>query len=320
MDKKKLISIVVSVYNEELSLEKFYDVIYPVLENCAWDYELVFVNDGSLDNSIHLLENFSKENQKIKVIDFSRNFGHEAAMIAGIDYASGDGIICMDADLQHPPSSIPKIIQKLDEGYDVISMVRSSREDGTIIRKCTSSIFYKILNLLSPVKFEENSSDFFSVSRPVAEVLRKEYREHVRYLRGYVQSTGFNKTTLKFDAKSRIAGESKYNIKKLFHFSITTLCSFSDMPLKLGIYTGTFVGLCGIILMVYSIINKIIYDVPGGYSTIIVAMCFMFSIVLFVIGIIGQYISVLFSEIKKRPIYIVKDLINIDRTYHDKIH
>lgn len=310
--KSKKISVVVSVYNEELSLKKFYEVCGCVLESCKWDYELIFVNDGSIDNSLNILNDIAIKNPKVKIINFSRNFGHEAAMIAGIDHCSGDGIVCMDSDLQHPPEIIPEIIDKLENGYEVISMVRNSREDSGIIKKITSSMFYKILNLLSPIKFEKNSSDFFAVSKNIGEILRKDYREKIRYLRGYVQSLGFKKTTIEFDAKSRIAGKSKYNIYKLIKFSVATLCSFSDIPLKMGIYSGGFVALCGFILMIYSIINKFVYDVPSGYSTIIVVMCFMFAILLFVIGIIGQYISILFSEVKGRPIYIVKELKNFE--------
>lgn len=141
-------------------------------------------------------------------------------------------------------------------------------------------------------------------------MLRKEYREKVRYLRGFVQSVGFRKTTLEYSAGSRVAGESHYSIRKLIKFSMTTLCSFSDMPLRLGMYTGSFVGLCGLVLMIYTIVCKLLFHTPIGYATIIVTLCFMFAIVLFVIGIIGQYISVLFSEVKNRPIYIVKDMIN----------
>ena len=306
----KKLSVVVSVYNEELSLDDFYRVTSGVLKKCVWDYEMVFVNDGSADKSIEILEKFAAADSKVKVVNFSRNFGHEAAMIAGIDYASGDGIVCMDADLQHPPQCIPDIIQKFEEGYEVISMIRTQNEDAGFIKRLTSAAFYKVLNMLSPVKFENNSSDFFAISSSVAEVLRHDYREKVRYLRGYVQSVGFRRTTLEFSAGKRFAGESKYNIKKLIKFSINALCSFSDLPLKLGIYSGCGVAFLGIILMIYTIINKFVNHVPAGYSTIIVVICFMFAVTLIVIGIIGEYIAVLFAEIKGRPIYIVREVLN----------
>lgn len=306
----KKLSVVVSVYNEELSLDNFYQTAVKILENCVWDYEIVFVNDGSSDRSIEILTGFVKKNPKVKVVNFSRNFGHEAAMIAGIDYATGDGIVCMDADLQHPPQCIPSIIQKFEEGYEVISMIRVQNEDASFIKKVTSAVFYKVLNMLSPTKFEDNSSDFFALSYSVAEVLRHDYREKVRYLRGYVQSVGFRKTTLEFSAGKRVAGESKYNIQKLIKFSINALCSFSDLPLKLGIYSGCSVAFFGVILMVYTIIKKLLNHVPAGYSTIIVALCFMFAVTLIVIGIIGEYIAILFAEIKGRPIYIVREVLS----------
>lgn len=306
---KKKISIVVSVYNEELSLQKFYEVMISVVKNAVWDYELIFVNDGSSDKSLDLLTEFAGKNSKVKVVNFSRNFGHEAAMIAGIDYAEGDGIVCMDADLQHPPEIIPEIIGKFEDGYDVISMIRTKNADAGFLKRLTSGGFYKVLNLLSPVKFEENSSDFFAITKVVADVLRKDYRERVRYLRGFVQSVGFPRTTLEFEARKREAGESKYNLRKLIKFSLNTLCTFSDLPLKLGIYSGCVVALFGIILMIYTIVCKIVSDVPMGYSTIIVALCFLFAVTLIVIGIIGEYISILFTEIKERPIYIVRNVI-----------
>ena len=323
--KNKKISVVVSVYNEELSLNQFYKTTVDVLEQCAWDYELIFVNDGSQDKSVALLKSFAEENKKVKVVDFSRNFGHEAAMIAGIDYAKGDGIVCMDADLQHPPACIPEIIAKFEDGYEVISMIRTKNADagiigvyyaqnGCIIKRITSGAFYKVLNLMSPVKFENNSSDFFALAKNVADVLRNDYREKIRYLRGYVQSVGFRKTTLEFEAQKREAGESKYSIRKLLHFSINALCSFSDLPLKLGMYSGVFVAICGFILMIVTIINKIVNGAPAGYSTIIVALCFMFAVTLMVIGIIGEYIAVLFAEIKDRPIYIVRDVYEKEKT------
>lgn len=306
--KEKKISVVVSVYNEELSLNRFYDTTVEILAGAAWDYELIFVNDGSVDGSIELLKDFSARNARVKVVDFSRNFGHEAAMIAGIDYAEGDGIVCMDADLQHPPESIPDIIEQFEAGYEVISMIRTRNADAGLIKRITSGAFYKVLNMMSPVRFENNSSDFFAISRKVAGVLRKDYREKIRYLRGYVQSVGFRKTTLEFEARRREAGESKYSIRKLLHFSINALCSFSDLPLKLGVYSGILVAVCGFILMIFTIVNKIVNGAPAGYSTIIVALCFMFAVTLLVIGIIGEYIAVLFAEIKDRPIYIVQDV------------
>ncbi len=309
---KKRLSVVVSVYDEALSLTPFYQEILPVLEGLSWNYELIFVNDGSRDESLALLRRFAGENPKVKVINFSRNFGHEAAMIAGVDYATGDGVVCMDADLQHPPACLPQIVEQFEAGYDVVSMVRTSRADGGFLMNCASKLFYKFLNLFSPVKFENNASDFLAFTKPVAKVLKTEYRDRVRYLRGYVQSVGFPRTTLEFQANRRVAGKSKYSLRKLVSFSVSTLCSFSDMPLKLGLYSGFGVALLGLILMIVTIIEKFTRGTPSGYTTVIVAMCFLSAVILTVIGIIGQYISIVFGEIKNRPLYIVQDVINLD--------
>ncbi|MGN0372386.1 MAG: glycosyltransferase family 2 protein [Enterocloster sp.] len=299
----RLISVVVSVYNEEKALEQFYKETSGVLKSISWDYELIFVNDGSRDRSLELLDRLASADSRVKVISFSRNFGHEAAMIAGLDYSSGDGIICMDADLQHPPACIPRILSCLEEGYEVISMVRTKNPTAGFIKNITSSGFYWLINHISEVHFEPNASDFFAVSRHVAEVLKGSYREKVRFLRGYVQNVGFQKTTLQYEAAARVAGESKYSLKKLFMFSINTILCFSNMPLKLGIYAGIFSAFLGVAVMIYTLFTR--QGAPDGYATIVVLICFMFAMMFVIIGIIGEYIAILFTELKDRPIYIV---------------
>ncbi len=310
----KKISLVVSVYNEEEVLGEFYKEVLQVLNSCNWDYEIIFVNDGSKDMSRAILRKFTLDNEKVKVINFSRNFGHEAAMIAGIDYSQGDGIICMDADLQHPPYLIPEIIKKFEGNIEVVNMVRIKNKDAGLIKAITSKLFYKILNKISPIEFEENASDFFGLTKKVAMVLKVEYRERTRFLRGFVQSVGFLKETIEFEAPKRRAGESKYSIKKLFKFSKNALFSFSDLPLKLGLYSGIVSALIGVIIMIYSIYMKIMNNTPAGYSTLIVVICFMSAMQFIVIGIVAEYIGILFQEIKHRPIYIIEDSINISNT------
>ena len=236
----KLLSVVVSVYNEEPGLREFYEETGKILKTLPkpWDYELLFINDGSADGSLAVLRELAATDPKVKIVNFSRNFGHEAAMIAGIDYAAGDGIVCMDADLQHPPECIPEILKKLEEGYQVINMVRTRNKTAGFLKNVTSLAFYRLINCLSDVKFEANASDFFAVGKEAAQVLRSSYREKVRFLRGYVQSIGFKRTTLEYEARPRFAGESKYSIRSLLKFSINTILCFSDLPLKLGIYSG----------------------------------------------------------------------------------
>lgn len=304
----KMLSVVVSVYNEEQALPMFYKATKSVLESLDWDYELLFVNDGSQDGSMAFLRRLSQEDSRVKVVGFSRNFGHEAAMIAGIDHASGDAIVCMDADLQHPPECLVEIVKKLEEGCGVISMVRTKNASAGLLKNLTSSGFYALINTLSDVKFQPNASDFFAISRQAAEVLRGSYRERVRFLRGYVQSIGFKKATIAYEAADRVAGESKYSIRKLFAFSVNTIMCFSNLPLKLGIYAGIFAALMGVGVMVYTLLTR--RGAPSGYATIVILNCFMFAILFVIVGIIGEYIAVLFSELKDRPIYIVEEKCN----------
>lgn len=306
------LSVVVSVYNEEKALREFYKETNKILEQIkksGWEHELIFVNDGSADNSLSILEELAKEDHDVKLISFSRNFGHEAAMIAGIDHSTGDGIICMDADLQHPPECIPQIIEKFSAGYEVINMVRTKNKSAGLVKNITSSGFYWLINHISDVHFEPNASDFFAISRHVAQVLKDNYREKVRFLRGYVQNVGFKKTNIEYEARARVAGESKYSIKKLFIFSINTILCFSNMPLKLGIYAGVFSAALGVLVMVYTLCTR--QGAPSGYATIVVLLCFMFAMMFLLIGIIGEYIAILFTELKDRPVYIVEKTENL---------
>lgn len=307
---RRLLSVVVSVYNEEQALPLFYQTAEPILKALSWDYELIFVNDGSSDGSLGILYQLAEKDKHVKVISFSKNFGHEAAMIAGLDHALGDGVVCMDADLQHPVECLPEIIQKLEEGHGVISMVRTKNASAGLLKNITSAAFYKLINTLSDVKFEPNASDFFAVSKQAAEVLRKNYREKVRFLRGYVQNIGFHKTAIEYEAHDRIAGESKYSIRKLFAFSVNTILCFSNLPLKLGIYAGILAAMLGVAVMIYTLCTR--QGAPSGYATIVILNCFMFAILFVIVGIIGEYIAILFSELKDRPVYIVEETRNLE--------
>ena len=308
---KKTLSVVVSCYNEELALDRFYEETASILKKLSWKYELIFVNDGSQDQTLSVLTRLSQSDERVKVISFSRNFGHEAAMIAGLDYSQGDGIVCMDADLQHPPEYLPEIVKKLEEGFDVINMVRTRNESAGWFKNIASTAFYRLINVLSDVKFEPNASDFFAVSGKAAKVLKDNYREKVRFLRGYVQNIGYPRTTIEYEARTRVAGESKYSIKKLIAFSVNTIMCFSNLPLKLGIYAGCGAGILGIIMMIYTIWSWARVGTPSGYATIIVLMCFMFAVLFLIVGVIGNYIAILFAELKDRPIYIVEETKNI---------
>lgn len=313
---KKLLSLIVSAYNEAEGLNQFYAETTAVCRELPWDYEMIFVNDGSTDGTAEVIRRLAEADaDHVRMIDFSRNFGHEAAMCAGLDYAGGDGLVFMDADLQHPPAYLPEIVAAFEAGNQVISMVRTANKTAGLLKNISSAAFYKLINCMSDVHFEPNASDFFAIDRQVQQVLQRSYREKVRFLRGYVQNVGFQKTTIKYEAAPRVAGESKYSIRKLITFSINTIMCFSNMPLKLGIFSGIFSGGLGILVLLYTLFTR--GGAPSGYATIVVLICFMFAMLFVVIGIIGEYIAVLFSEMKDRPIYIVRDTRNFRSTESD---
>ena len=353
----KSFSIIVSVYNEEASLEKYFEACFSVLRDLClmkrdnsdfselpleseksellseskknhafgqnreeqgvkeYQAELLFVDDGSSDRSPLILDKLAAEYPDlVRVIHFSKNFGHEAAMTAGLDHAKGDFLIFMDADLQHPPKLIPEMLQKWEEGFSVVSMVRTKNSSAGLIKNISSSAFYFVLNRLSPLHFEANASDFFGISKEVQEVLIKYYREKVRYLRGYVQSVGFSKTKILYEAGERQGGASHYSIRKLLIFSKNTLLSFSNLPLRLGIFASVCSAVLGLLLLFYTLVTR--KGAPSGYATIVVLLCFMFAVLFLVVGIIGEYIALLFEEIKDRPIYIVSEIKNLDKNFY----
>ena len=313
---KKLISLIISVYNEENGLRKFYETTADVLRAYTlahphYDYELCFINDGSTDKSADMLKELKSIDEKhVTVIEFSRNFGHEAAMTAGLDYTGGDYLIFMDADLQHPPALLPQIMSRFEEGFEVINMVRTKNEDAGGIKNLTSELFYAVINRLSETKLIPGASDFFAIDKKAAEVLKAHYREKIRFLRGYVQNIGFNKSVIRYEAAARYAGSSHYSLKKLWRLSADTIICFSDIPLKLGIYAGLLSGLLGVMLIIYTLVTR--SGAPSGYATIVIVLCFMFAVLFMLLGILGSYIALLFCEMQDRPIYIVKN--------YDKAH
>lgn len=305
-----MISIVIPVFNEEPILEIVWESIKNTLSYNNFDAEVIFVDDGSTDSSLKILGNL-KENEPdtLKIISFTKNFGHESAMIAGIDHATGDCIICMDADMQHPPELIPKMVEKYNEGFHIVNMIREKREDNSWLKNKFSTFFYRFINRLSEYELHENASDFFLISETVAQTLRTNFRERNRFLRGFIQIIGFEKTTISFVAPKRIGGESKYSFLKLLKLSVNAVVSFSKTPLYLGIYIGMIFALFSVILAVYSIYVYFFGNTPpSGYTTLVLFMSISFTLLFFLVGIIGIYVGYNFDENKQRPLYIIKKI------------
>ena len=302
------VSIVVSVYNEEEMIGLFWEDLNKVIINnkdLFQNWEVLFLNDGSTDNSALLLDEISAGDKNVKVIHLSRNFGHEAAMYAGISHARGDAVICMDSDLQHPPACLINMIEEYNRGVEVITMKRKHSEDEGLMKKIASQIFYRIINRLSDSTFEPNASDFFLVSKRVAGIVVEQYGERTRFLRGLIQTVGFRKTSLDYISPKRPAGKSKYSISYLFFLSLSAIASFSHIPLRLGLGIGVLFGLFSFIVGAYSLIMYFLGDPLSGYTTIVLLVSFGFSLLFIIIGIIGEYIGYIFSEVKKRPLFII---------------
>lgn len=303
MNKK--LCIVISVFNEEEVLPDFFSTLKESIDKLDFVTKLVFVNDGSMDNSGDLLDQLAIDYPNlVQVIHLSRNYGHEAAMIAGIDNSDGDALICMDADLQHPPSMIFEMIEAWNKGYQIVTMVRKRRGDGGL-KKFFGRLFYGILSKLSGIKFDSNASDFFLISSRVTSILKEDFRERTRFIRGYIQIMGFKKTSIPYEAPARGAGKSKYSMRKLYSLSTSAIATFSEAPLNISIFIGVLMALFSAIVGIYSLVMYFIDTPVTGYTTTIVLISFVSAIQLFVIGILGKYIGFLFNEVKKRPIYIV---------------
>ncbi len=309
----KKLSMIVSVYNEEGNLEHFIEVARNVAKGLRerenpWETEILFVNDGSSDKSREILNGFADTDSACKVIHFSRNFGHEAAMIAGIDHAAGEFLVCLDADLQNPPELLPSMIDEYERGAEVVLMAREENKSAGFIKKITSNAFYGLLNRLSGTQFERNVSDFFGISGRVAEIMRTEYREKNRYLRGYIQQVGFKKSVLKYKAPERFSGHSKYSIKKLTKMAVHTLNCFAVTPLR----AGACAAILSIILTIASLVYYIVFWVNNGYGSGTALLCslltFLFSVLFLLLGVIGEYLGGIMSEIRNRPIYIVEEI------------
>lgn len=312
---KSKISIVISLFNEEEGVAFFGNNLISELEKHKnLDFEILWVNDGSRDKTqlkVNEIITFCNTSNITNVsLEFSRNFGHEAAMIAGIDHATGDAIICMDGDGQHPQEEIVKMVEQFQKGNDFVLMRREQREDNSFVKKLLSSLFYKVINSMSEIKFQQNSSDFFLISRNIADILKENYREKNRFLRGFIQSLGFNSTTLSYIAPKRIHGQSSYSYKKLFKLAISAIFTFSFKPLRLSVYFAILFTVLTLILGGYSFFQYYYGDnPPSGYTTIILFLSFSFASLFSILSIQLMYFEKVIEEMRQSPLYIVKNKI-----------
>ena len=306
-EKKKLVTILVPVYNEEEVLHMLYERLKQLMDNNEkYDFEILFVNDGSKDKSLQIMQELREKDKRVCYLNLSRNFGKEIGMIAGLDYAKGDAVVIIDADLQDPPELIPEMLKYWEEGYDDIYAKRKSREGETWLKKITSKMYYKVLQAFTRIEIQKDTGDFRLLDRRCVEAL-KSMRETQRYTKGLFSWIGYNKKEILYDRDPRAAGKTKWNYGKLINLSIDGITSFTTSPLRWAAIIGLLISIVGFIYMIYIIIKTIAtgIDVPGYASTMVVIL-FLGGIQLIFLGVIGEYLGRAFNETKHRPLYFIE--------------
>jgi glycosyltransferase involved in cell wall biosynthesis len=303
------ISLVVPFYNESESVNGFFHKVLPILECTKLSFEILCINDGSRDNTLSLLMEKKKNIPQMKIINFSRNFGKDAAITAGIDFAKGACAIPIDSDLQDPPELIMDMVEKWKEGFDVVWAKRIDRSEDSIFKRTSANWFYRIYNLLSDMELPENVGDFRLMDRKVLDTL-KNFSERKRFMKGLFAFVGFRSAVVEYKRLKRRSGMSKWSYWKLWNYAVNGITSFSTFPLKISTYFGMFVTLLAFVRGLWIFFRVIFHgvDVPGYASTMVVLL-FLGGIQLMSLGIIGEYIGSIYQETKRRPIYIVQDII-----------
>ncbi|MFH0954257.1 MAG: glycosyltransferase family 2 protein [Verrucomicrobiota bacterium] len=311
-DKTKTLAVVVPFLNEQENLPALYQRLVSVMEKGPERLEILFVDDGSTDGSPRWVTEKAREDGRVKLLRLSRNFGHQIAITAGLDHARGDAVVIMDADLQDPPEVIPDLLKKWREGYQVVYAVRERREGETWLKKFLAASFYQVFRRLANIDVPVNAGDFRLVDRQVVDAL-KQVRELHRFMRGLTTWVGFTQCAVHYERGARLAGQTKYPVWKSARLALDALTSFSGIPLRWVTTGGFVIALCGLLLLLQVVVNRLLH--PSGYvqgwATLIAVTLFLGGIQLVSIGMLGQYISRIYEETKKRPLYFVRESVGL---------
>ncbi len=301
------ISIVLPIFHEELIIPTLFKRIEKVLSDNFSSYEVIFVNDGSTDKSIEMIKTICHQNPSYHYISFSRNFGHQKALMAGMRNSKGQTVVIMDSDLQDPPEFIPTLYHKLQEGYEMVYTQRSKRKGESIFKSLTAKFFYRILNAFSPIDIPLDSGDFRIMSRKFVDAIIKLPEKNI-FLRGQMAWLGFKNTYLTYERDARYAGKTKYSLKKMLWFALNGITSFSNFPLQIASFLGVLFSLVAFFIMLYAFYSKFILNqVVTGWTSIMVSTMFIGGVQLLCIGIIGEYISRIANDVRNRPDYIIEE-------------
>lgn len=306
-----LISLILPIYNEEKSIRELYERSVATLKPLG-TYEIIFVNDGSSDDSIRELMKTSARDHNVKIIDFSRNFGHQIAITAGLDYARGSAVVIMDSDLQDTPETIKPMVEKWKQGYEIVYAKRRSRRDGPL-KKATAWFFYRLLRKFANIEIPKDTGDFRLMDKRVASEMRR-LREHSRFMRGLTSWVGFKQTEVLFDRDSRKHGQTAYSVGRMLKFAFDGLTSFSYIPLKLASLLGFITALLSLGGIAYALFRKFFYpgEVISGWTFSVIAIFLIGSVQLIVLGVIGEYIGRIYTESQARPLYVIRNKVNIN--------
>lgn len=300
----KFISIVVPVYNEADNLRHFSSAVRQVMAALPYQYQLLFINDGSTDTSLNILQQLQDEDEHIHYISLSRNFGHQAALTCGLDQADGDAIITMDGDMQHPPALLPRLLSEWEQGAEIVQTIRLDTEGASFFKRTTSRLYYRLLNTLSDVPIQPGGSDFRLMNREAVNAL-KQYREQARFIRGIVGTLGFHQVQVSFTAPPRYAGTSKFSLHKMITFALNGILANSIIPLRLSFYCGCLSAFISLLLLTHVFVAYSLDEAVPGWATIMVCLSFFGGIQLMMLGIAGEYIGRIFAEVKGRPLYLI---------------
>ncbi|CAK8584427.1 glycosyltransferase family 2 protein [Priestia megaterium] len=305
-------SIVVPVYNEEEVIHETYRRLTEVMRSTKEAYELLFVNDGSRDRTAEIIKEYSEQDPAVVLLDFARNFGHQIAITAGMDYARGEAVVVIDADLQDPPELILEMIEKWKQGFDVVYAKRTKRKGETYFKKQTAAMFYRFLRAMTDIDIPLDTGDFRLLDRQVCNQMNS-IQEKNRFVRGLVSWVGFKQIAVEYERDERLAGESKYPLKKMLKLSMDGITSFSYKPLKLASYAGVTLSGIGFIYLLVVLYLKLFTDSTiTGWSSLIVIQLFFSGIILIILGMIGEYIGRIYDETKNRPLYIVREKYQLE--------
>lgn len=300
-----VLSVVAPVFNEKDNLEEFHRQLDGALSQLGVSAEILFINDGSTDDSLSVLRELKRKDSRVKILDFSRNFGHQVAVKAGIDHSAGDAVVIMDTDLQDPPQAIVPLFAKWKEGYEVVYVVRGKREGETFFKKATSALYYRLMRRISGMNMPLDAGDFRLISRPVADVI-KNIHERRPYIRGLVSWVGFRQTGIVVDRPSRFKGETKYSLRKMLSLAWNGIVHFSFLPLQVATFVGFLASLLCLLWIGQALyVSIVLKTAVPGWTSMIIAVLFLGSAQLITLGIMGSYLARNFDESRSRPLYIL---------------